>query len=418
MGSSEEGKCSKPEKLSPSTPDHGNAPMYLDWAALQGYYGHRVAIPPYFNSAVAPGHAPHPYIWGPPQPMMPPPYGAPYAAIYAHGGVYAHTGVPVGTRANGLDIPPPEALAADSTGMDISGKSSGKEDRGLISRLKGFDGLAMSIGNNNADNGNGKTNNPHSNSMETDGSSDGSNAATVGEKSRRGSRETTPTTADKTTKSHTALAQELERPSKKVAASPGSAGQVVMGMAVTPNMTTSLDLRSPSIANTKSSPSDVPSLGPPMPNEAWTQNERELKREKRKQSNRESARRSRLRKQAETEELAKRVQTLTAENVNLKSEINKLAENSEKLKIENVTLMERLKREKLGQMGEMILGRIEEKGAQPVTTANLLARVDNSDCGDKNGEEGGEGYERSGKSRTKLHQLLDASPRTDAVAAR
>lgn len=29
-----------------------------------------------------------------PQPMMPP-YGAPYAAIYAHGGVYAHPGVPL-----------------------------------------------------------------------------------------------------------------------------------------------------------------------------------------------------------------------------------------------------------------------------------------------------------------------------------
>lgn len=28
------------------------------------------------------------------QPMIPP-YGAPYAAIYAHGGVYAHPGVPI-----------------------------------------------------------------------------------------------------------------------------------------------------------------------------------------------------------------------------------------------------------------------------------------------------------------------------------
>lgn len=34
---------------------------------LQAYYGPRVAIPPYFNSAVPPGHAPHPYMWGPPQ---------------------------------------------------------------------------------------------------------------------------------------------------------------------------------------------------------------------------------------------------------------------------------------------------------------------------------------------------------------
>lgn len=98
-----------------------------------------MALPPYYNSAVASGHAPHPYMWGPPQvpldescifclqfrsatifvlfvhaeelikliedeykhftyylfqPMMPP-YGAPYAAVYSHGGVYSHPAVPI-----------------------------------------------------------------------------------------------------------------------------------------------------------------------------------------------------------------------------------------------------------------------------------------------------------------------------------
>jgi len=42
--------------------------------------------------------------------------------------------------------------------------------------------------------------------------------------------------------------------------------------------------------------------------------------------------------QAEAEELARRVDALTAENLVLKSEMNELAENSEKLKIENATL--------------------------------------------------------------------------------
>lgn len=32
---------------------------------LQAYYGPRVAVPTYFNSAVGPGHTPHPYMWGP-----------------------------------------------------------------------------------------------------------------------------------------------------------------------------------------------------------------------------------------------------------------------------------------------------------------------------------------------------------------
>ena len=49
------------------------------------------------------------------------------------------------------------------------------------------------------------------------------------------------------------------------------------------------------------------------------QDERELKRQRRKQSNRESARRSRLRKQAECEELGGRLTTLSMENMNLQT---------------------------------------------------------------------------------------------------
>ncbi|CAL8468700.1 g8240 [Coccomyxa elongata] len=51
------------------------------------------------------------------------------------------------------------------------------------------------------------------------------------------------------------------------------------------------------------------------------QDERELKRQRRKQSNRESARRSRLRKQAECEGLGQKVLDLEAENVKLKETI-------------------------------------------------------------------------------------------------
>lgn len=43
--------------------------------------------------------------------------------------------------------------------------------------------------------------------------------------------------------------------------------------------------------------------------------------------------------QAETEELARKVDSLTAENVAIRSEISRLSENSEKLKKENSTLM-------------------------------------------------------------------------------
>eukprot|EP00884_Botryococcus_braunii_P006339 jgi/Botrbrau1/15706/Bobra.4_1s0079.1 len=50
------------------------------------------------------------------------------------------------------------------------------------------------------------------------------------------------------------------------------------------------------------------------------QDDREVKRQRRKQSNRESARRSRLRKQAECEQLAERVTLLEQENARLKAE--------------------------------------------------------------------------------------------------
>ncbi|EFJ11592.1 hypothetical protein SELMODRAFT_125734, partial [Selaginella moellendorffii] len=67
--------------------------------------------------------------------------------------------------------------------------------------------------------------------------------------------------------------------------------------------------------------------------------ERELKRQRRKQSNRESARRSRLRKQAKCEELSTRVDALAVENAALRTELGRLMEERNKLAQENVTLM-------------------------------------------------------------------------------
>lgn len=65
---------------------------------------------------------------------------------------------------------------------------------------------------------------------------------------------------------------------------------------------------------------------------------RQSKRERRKQANRESARRSRLRKQSETEELTETYESLKMENISLKSEINQLIDQSDKLRLENQAL--------------------------------------------------------------------------------
>uniref|UniRef100_A0A251VI29 Putative basic-leucine zipper domain-containing protein n=1 Tax=Helianthus annuus TaxID=4232 RepID=A0A251VI29_HELAN len=118
--------------------------------------------------------------------------------------------------------------------------------------------------------------------------------------------------------------------------------------------------------------------------------------------------------QAEAEELAIKVEALTSENLNLKSEINRLTDTSERLKLQNAKLMEQLKTTQQEQDTED--PRSDPKGLS-LSTANLLSRVNNGSSSPSGGE--GEVYESNNnqKSGAKLRQLLDASPRTDAVAA-
>lgn len=407
MGNSEDEKSSKSEKSSPPATEQNNVNVYPDWSAMQAYYGPRVALPPYFNSAVASGHPPPPYMWGPPQPMMPP-YGAPYAAIYAHGGVYAHPAVPLGSQAHGQRVSSP--TVGTPLSIDTPVKSPGNTNKGLMKKLKGFDGLAMSIGNGNAENADGGADNRLSHSStETEGSSDGSDGNTeeADQKKRKRSRESTPINGEdekRETKATHPIADKVLGVPVTLA---NAAGQTV-GTVDTPKMATTLEL---------SNPATVPPPVSVIPPEAWVQNERELKRERRKQSNRESARRSRLRKQAETEELAKKVESLNAENVALKSEINQLVENSQKLRNENAKLMEKLKSLKSEQGEEDSLTKVAIKRNPSDNTENLLSRVNNSGSVGRSSEEANDAYEKSSKSSSKLHQLLGANARADAVAA-
>ncbi|CAI9277956.1 unnamed protein product [Lactuca saligna] len=353
MGISEEAQDCKPEKSSSPPPQQQQTGVhvYPDWATMQAYYGPRMAVPPYYNPAVASGHAPPPYMWGPPQHMMPP-----YAAFYPHGGVYAHPAV---------------HLANSPLNIDSPAKSSGGSDRGLMKKLKGFDGLAMSIGN--PSNGEGGNNDGNSHSGETEGTSEGSDGNTT-ERGKNGGKRSSEGSL---------ILSEVEKAEPQRA--DGASSKMMTGVGIlSPNPVSALNLK-----NFPNTTADITSpIVTLMPNEALFQNDRELKREKRKQSNRESARRSRLRKQAEAEELAVKVEALNSENLSLRSEINRLTDNSEKLKLQNAELMEKLKE------------------VSSLSTANLISRVDNSS---------GELYETNKNTNTR--QLLDSSPRADAVAA-
>ncbi|KAI3694331.1 hypothetical protein L1987_77295 [Smallanthus sonchifolius] len=87
-----------------------------------------------------------------------------------------------------------------------------------------------------------------------------------------------------------------------------------------------------------------------MQPQLWQQDERELKRQRRKQSNRESARRSRFRKQERfvlllrgaCDELARRVNALNEENASLKAEVSRIRSDYEQLLADNASLKERL----------------------------------------------------------------------------
>ncbi|KAL2345875.1 hypothetical protein Fmac_007160 [Flemingia macrophylla] len=417
MVNNEEEKSTKTEKpSSPVTMDQANQTnihAYPDWAAVQAYYGPRMVMPPYYNSAVASGHTPHPYMWGPPQPMMPP-YGPHYAAIYPHGGVYPHPAVPIGPHPHSQGVPSSPA-AGTPLNIETPPKSSGNTDQGLMKKLKEFDGLAMSIGNGHAESAEHGGENRLSQSVDTEGSSDGSdgNSSGANQTRRKRSREGTPTT-DGEGKNEI---QGSSVSKEKMAVVPSVTGNIV-GPTVSSGMTTALELRNPSGVQSKTNTTSAPQPCSVLPAEAWLQNERELKRERRKQSNRESARRSRLRKQAETEELARKVETLNAENVTLKSEINRLSESSEKMRVENAALREKLKNAQLGPTQEITLNIIDSQRATPVSTENLLSRVNNnSSSNDRTVEDENDFCEKKPNSGAKLHQLLDTSPRADAVAA-
>lgn len=74
---------------------------------------------------------------------------------------------------------PPLTTPGTLLSIDTPTKSTGNTDNGLMKKLKEFDGLAMSLGNGNPENG-ADEHKRSRNSSETDGSTDGSDGNTTG----------------------------------------------------------------------------------------------------------------------------------------------------------------------------------------------------------------------------------------------
>ncbi|KAL5227113.1 hypothetical protein ABZP36_015378 [Zizania latifolia] len=337
--------------------DHPVLCPYLDWSNMQAYYGPGILPPTFFGPGIAPVHAP-PFVWGP-QPLVPSAFGKPYAAMYPHGGGFLHPFMPL--MVNPLSMEPAKSVTS--------------KENCLNKKLKEIDGTAVSTGNDNSE----KT----SGDCSLEGSSDGNNQKASGTPKKR--------SLD-------------DRPRSGIETGGGSTPNDIPGEPATlPNLCIPIT----AIKLDVSTASDFRVIATPV-TELPTKDDRESRRERRKQSNRDSARRSRLRKQAESEELARKVELLSAENTSLRREISRLAECSKKLRLENSALMETLTEDGPDEAQEVLPVKTTARSARGVE--NFLSMIDNTSTSRSSG--------RMEHATPKLRQLLGSGLPTDAVATR
>ncbi|CAN6284995.1 unnamed protein product [Urochloa humidicola] len=313
------------EQNTPSNPPTA----YPDWSQFQAYYNTAgtapVTPPAFYHSSVAPSPQGHPYMWGP---QMMPPYGTPPPyAMYAQGTPYQQGPMPPGSHPySPYPMQSPNGAVQTPTsgaGGAETDKSSKNKRKTPLKRSKGSLGSLDVVASKN----NNKSPAKPSASSSNEGSSQsesGSGSSSEGSStnSKSGSR-----TKDSSERGH---------------------GNDSRNKASTLNMgvdywgaPASVPMHGKVIAAPTSTPSS--NSREIVLSDPAIQDERELKKQKRKQSNRESARRSRLRKQAEWEEVANRADLLKQENSSLKEELKQLQEKCDSLTSENTSLHEKLK---------------------------------------------------------------------------
>ncbi|KAG2553475.1 bZIP transcription factor 1-A-like isoform X1 [Panicum virgatum] len=337
---------------------------YPDWSQFQAYYNAAgtapVTPPAFFHSSVAPSPQGHPYMWGP---QMMPPYGTPppYAAMYAQGTPYQQAPMPPGSH---LYSPYPMQSPNGTVQTPTSGaggtetdKSSKNKRKTPLKRSRGSLGsLDVVAAKSNKSPAKPSTSSSNEGSSQSEsGSGSSSEGSSTNSKSDSRVKDSSERGQGNDSRSKGAQSSAVE-------STQPSSGPVVLnpmmpfwpvpppmgGPATTMNMgvdywgaPASVPVHGKVIAAPASAPSsnsrDIVLSDPAI------QDERELKKQKRKQSNRESARRSRLRKQAEWEEVANRADLLKQENSSLKEELKQLQEKCDSLTSENTSLHEKLK---------------------------------------------------------------------------
>eukprot|EP00252_Welwitschia_mirabilis_P025664 TRINITY_DN8127_c0_g1_i3.p1 TRINITY_DN8127_c0_g1~~TRINITY_DN8127_c0_g1_i3.p1 ORF type:complete len:399 (-),score=89.96 TRINITY_DN8127_c0_g1_i3:259-1455(-) len=375
-------KASKAVSSQAQSPTN-NTMAYADWpSTLKAYYNPgKSSLPPgYFPSAPASSPQAHAYLWGP-QHMISP-YGtpAPYVPVYSPGAMYTHPSLTTGTlpynsfggTSGSVDDITTGAVAASTEG---EGKSSDK-DQNPPDNSKVFPSSHSILPGKAHKTPKGSTRDgAFSQSVEgaTEGSSDGSIEKSNDSQSRhkscfeKGSAEvdvSQSSTGMITYTSQNTHAQGIVGARTASTNSNSAAPMMPASLPVASGISgpvTNLNIGMDFWSGTPVTPTSTARAKLPIASSSTAivpQNmpadERELKRQRRKQSNRESARRSRLRKQAECEELQRQVGRLKEENEILRTELNHLREQCEQLSSENNSLTEQLhtlRRDEGGESG-------------------------------------------------------------------
>ncbi|CDY65764.1 BnaA03g56410D [Brassica napus] len=364
MANSEMEKPSKEKELkqpsSSSAPPPSQEPSSSvsagpDWSGFQAS-----SAPMQPHGFVTSSPQPHPYMWRV-QHMMPP-YGTPphpYVTMYPPGGMYAHPSMPPGSYPYS-PMPSPngvtEASGNTTGGTEGDSKRSDVKEKLPIRRSKRI--LSMMKGKNNEP---GKNSGASANvayskrhvtfldcigESDSDGSSEGSDANyQIDSGSSQDGKDASENGGSANGLQNGSVGTPLPTVSQKVPIMPNTAP----GVPVPP---TNLNIGMgywgapiPGMHGKVSTP--VPGVFAQMSRDGghsqpWLQEERELKRQRRKQTNREAAQRSRLRKEAEFDQLAQYTEVLSAENASLRAEMNRLKSQREELTSENTSLKDLL----------------------------------------------------------------------------
>lgn len=297
-----------PENGPPSQAD------YAQWAAaMQAYYS---GGPQFFQNAASSSPSPHPFpfAWGSQYPYGGPSPYAPPLAMFPHPGVGQQQGAGAPSYSH---VPPASSLGPDSTTLRPKPvvRGSGAEDSkpaGTPTKGRGDD-AATDVKEENG----------------TDFPASFKEANGNGESGQ-----------EKEERHMSGLTMLRKRSYEHM----NEAGLLPNGLDAPPHNAAGAFAAPAAGAFNPSSNTGATHNGGNGTQESWLQDEREVKRQRRKQSNRESARRSRLRKQAECEELGTRVDGLQLDNCQLKNELTNVSELLKQISEEHKRLVEEFTR--------------------------------------------------------------------------